>query len=109
LKYNKEAEYLFKMTIAHTESRLLYELDSKKIEELKKDLRNIHGITNFCTLRISSTILNKMKQNECTRYRHLLHCTLLCLIITHRDYIRYLVILLEGEQQDSTNCNDNII
>ena len=38
LKYNKEAEYFFKMTIAHTESRLLYELDSKKIEELKKDL-----------------------------------------------------------------------
>jgi hypothetical protein len=38
VKYNKEAEYFFKMTTAHTESRLLYELDSKKIEELKKDL-----------------------------------------------------------------------
>ena len=37
-KYNKELYHLAKITTGHTESKLLYELDSKKIEELKKAL-----------------------------------------------------------------------
>jgi hypothetical protein len=37
-KYNKELYHFAKITTAYTESKLLYELDSKKIEELRVSL-----------------------------------------------------------------------
>jgi hypothetical protein len=40
IKYSKEEHHFVKMTTAHMGSKLLYELDSKKIEELKKALSN---------------------------------------------------------------------